>query len=324
MLPLLAFSLLLLSHTGPQPYAAPQSAPTQSAPTQSGGDARTRQALAEDQALLLRQLKRLRSTMELLAQRMDAEGRTHAAKLLRQGIVHLEERRAEYGNRTLEELMEASQKGIDTGASVQALDAQMQVVKSLERLYEILTDRAGMDNLEKALKDLKQISADLAQLAKDEARIVEQAQAQQERMQSPEQRELLTRLESARERQRALQERTEALARENRALDLEQLAAELAQLRKDQATDANVAKSFSPQENRALAPLQEPLQRAVESSARAERLERAAQELRGAAQDLRGSERSCSAASSRSPPRRSSPTTRGTSPAGSWSGTRST
>ena len=39
------------------------------------GETRTQASLAEDQALLLRQLKRLRSTMELLAQRFDAEGR---------------------------------------------------------------------------------------------------------------------------------------------------------------------------------------------------------------------------------------------------------
>ena len=102
------------------------------------GETRTQSSLAEDQALLLRQLKRLRSTMELLAQRFDAEGRKHAAELLRQGLKHLDERRPEFGDKTLEELMSASQQNIAAGMSVQALETQQRVIEALEKLYRIL------------------------------------------------------------------------------------------------------------------------------------------------------------------------------------------
>src|SRR5258706_15893145 len=128
------------------PAAVPFSAPRAAAAPQQG-DSRTQASLAEDQALLLRQMKRLRSTMELLAQRFEAEGRKHAAELLRQGLKHLDERRPEFGDKTLEELMGSSQQNISSGMSVQALETQQKVIEGLEKLYRILTDRMGLEDL---------------------------------------------------------------------------------------------------------------------------------------------------------------------------------
>src|SRR6187399_3010888 len=66
---------------------------------------RERSGLAEDQALLLRQLTRLKQTMEILAAKYETEGRTHAAELLREGLKHLGARADGQGAKTLEELM---------------------------------------------------------------------------------------------------------------------------------------------------------------------------------------------------------------------------
>src|SRR5258705_8923129 len=68
---------------------------------QAGGSSRERSGLADDQALLQRQLTRLRQTMEILATRFEAEGRTHAAKLLRDGLAQLGVRAPEQGSETV-------------------------------------------------------------------------------------------------------------------------------------------------------------------------------------------------------------------------------
>src|SRR5262245_54847496 len=48
--------------------------------------------IVEEQALLTRQLERLRDTMEVLLQRIEAEGRTRTAELLREGLTLLGQR----------------------------------------------------------------------------------------------------------------------------------------------------------------------------------------------------------------------------------------
>src|SRR6187397_1049147 len=81
-------------------------------------ETRTESQLAEDQALLRRQLQRLRQTMEVLAKRFEEEGRTHAATLLRDGLKQLEVRTEELGAKTIEELMNAAQESLAAGRSV--------------------------------------------------------------------------------------------------------------------------------------------------------------------------------------------------------------
>ena len=81
----------------------------------AGASSRERAALAEEQALLQRQLARLRQSMELLAGRFEAEGRAHAAKLLRDGLAHISERVAEQDTKTLDELMSGAQTNLEAG-----------------------------------------------------------------------------------------------------------------------------------------------------------------------------------------------------------------
>jgi len=166
-------------------------------PGATGGSSRERAALAEEQALLQRQLSRLRQTMEILAARFEAEGRTHAAKLLRDGLAHISERAAEQDSKTLDELMSGAQTNLEAGQSVQALEVQEAAVRSLERLYAILTDRRGVEDLEQSLAELKKIKADLEALAKREGDLREKTAALEERASGPERKELQQGIEKA-------------------------------------------------------------------------------------------------------------------------------
>jgi hypothetical protein len=274
----LAAGLLLL-------VALPLLAPRAAAAPQ--GETRTQASLAEDQALLLRQMKRLRSTMELLAQRFEAEGRKHAAELLRQGLKHLDERRPEFGDKTLEELMGSSQQNIAAGMSVQALETQQRVIEGLEKLYRILTDRMGLEDLQKSLESLQKIRADLQALAAREHKLSEDAAKLQQDQLTPEQKQLANDLAAAEQQQRELRAETEKNGREQRNLDLEALRAERARIVQDQLVDAAVARSWSPEDAKALHAADAPLRAALESATHAERLAKAAGELRSAAGELR-------------------------------------
>lgn len=243
---------------------------------------REQAALAEDQALLQRQLSRLRATMEALAQRFDTEGRTHAAKLLRDGLKHIDERAAERGSKTLEELMTTAHSSLESGLSVQAIETQEAVVKGLERLYAILTDRQGLEDLEKSLADLKEIQKELAQLADREQALRQHTKELGEKAQSPEQIALEAGIQKAIEAQRELLSKTESQGRTSNQLEMEALQKALDELIQREATDRSVLEAWKPDEKRALEQAAPRLAQANEHAARAQRLSQAAAELRAA------------------------------------------
>ncbi|MBL8860507.1 MAG: hypothetical protein JNK02_00710, partial [Planctomycetes bacterium] len=260
------------------------------APTTAAQDSRAETQLAEDQALLKRQLQRLRQTMEVLAQRFESEGRTHAATLLRDGLKELDARSEELGAKTLDELMAAAQENLSAGRAVQSIEAQEAAVKSLERLYSILTDRRGLEDLQKSLAGLQQIRQELSELARDEARLRAETAALKERAQTAEQRALRQGIERARAAQRALQERTEAEARASHDLDLAAIEREIEELLRDQRADSGVLSAWKPGERVALENAARAAERATTPAARAERLARAASELQAAARAARAGE----------------------------------
>ncbi|MCA9000684.1 MAG: hypothetical protein KDB61_02090, partial [Planctomycetes bacterium] len=63
---------------------------------------REQAALAEEQALIARQIKRLTAVMEQLEKRYRDEGRVHAAGLLREALNDLQKREGD-GGKTIEE-----------------------------------------------------------------------------------------------------------------------------------------------------------------------------------------------------------------------------
>src|SRR5262245_33943433 len=78
--------------------------------------------IAEEQALLGKQLARLRRTMETLLDNLRTEGRPRAAELLEQGLALLDERLAERDAHTLEELMDRSRDELERGQVIQSIE----------------------------------------------------------------------------------------------------------------------------------------------------------------------------------------------------------
>ncbi|MCY2958637.1 MAG: hypothetical protein NTY35_00570, partial [Planctomycetota bacterium] len=250
-------------------------------------ETRSQSQLAEDQALLKRQLSRLRQTMEVLAKRFEDEGRTHAAALLRDGLKQLDTRPEELGAKTLEELMSAAQENLESGRSVQSVESQEAAVKSLERLYSILTDRRGLEDLQKSLQNLQQLRQELGALASAESKLREETRALQARAATPEQRSLKEALDRAQAAQRSLLERTQAEARASNDLDMAELERELEALLQDQRADSGVLAAWKPEERAALEAAARAAEQAASPAARAQRLAQAASELRSAAQSAR-------------------------------------
>ncbi len=250
-------------------------------------ESRSESQLAEDQALLKRQLSRLRQTMEVLAKRFEDEGRAHAATLLRDGLKQLDTRPEDVGAKTIEELMAAAQENLEGGRSVQSIEAQEAAVRSLERLYSILTDRRGLEDLQKSLDGLQELRKDLGELAESESKLRQETRALRERSATPEQKELRAALERAEAQQRSLLERTQAVARDTNDLDLASLERELDALLAEQRADAGVLGAWKPEEKDALEAATRAAERAASPAARAQRLTQAAAELRAAARSAR-------------------------------------
>ena len=95
---------------------------------------REQASLVEEQELLARKLARLRDSMSRLVERFDAEGRAHAAKLLRDGLSHITAGDAEAGRANVELLMSGSHEELRSGQSMQAIQTQEEVIADLERL----------------------------------------------------------------------------------------------------------------------------------------------------------------------------------------------
>ena len=135
---------------------------------------RQRASLAEEQAILRRQLRRLKESMRALISRFEEEGRVHSAEVLRKALGHLDQRDEEQGSQTLEELMDSSHGELRSGLSGKALDNQEKVIAGLEKLLVILLDREGVENIEESLEELRQLSAELDALANEEQQLREE------------------------------------------------------------------------------------------------------------------------------------------------------
>ncbi|HIG10566.1 MAG TPA: hypothetical protein EYG30_03040 [Planctomycetes bacterium] len=247
---------------------------------------REQASLVEEQELLTRKLARLRDSMEHLVRRFDAEGRVHAARLLRDGLTHLSAG-TDLSETNVEHMMSSSYEKLRAGQSMQAIVTQEEVIADLERLLAILMDRPDLDQLEESLAELKQLGAELCDLSAAEGELKRDTEALHEESKNESQRHLEASLDAALQKQRQLLAENEAQARQSGALDLEQLEAALVQLLEDQRVDSSVLESWQPLAVEKLsAPLGE-LARVRQVAARAERLADDAEALRGAAAEAR-------------------------------------
>ena len=247
-----------------------------------GETSRDLAGIADEQEHLLRQLQRLRRTMEAMIPRLEQEGRSRALELLQQALVQLDAREAAAGSRTLEELLDHAHTGLDAGQIVQSLESQERAIVELERVLSILLDRESLEELEQSLADLDAVRADLEGLASRESELERATRALAEQSKSPAQREREQTVAELSAAQRGLLSENESAARASGALEREGLEEALERLIQDQATDAAVLGSWDPTRRERLAALEKPLDRARRAAAQAERLRAAAEVLRAA------------------------------------------
>lgn len=227
---------------GPPPAikaAAPQN------PAVDEAASRELYGLAEEQALLARQIQRLRQTMDVLAGRLEAEGRTRAVTLLREGLAVLDQRGAGELAMTLDERMESVREELASGQWMQSLEHQEAIIADLESLLEVLLDRQDLDKLEERIEELAAAKADLAGLAGREAELRrETEQAAQEAIE----RELgdwNAKLDELKGEQAAALTSAERAARESGALERERIARSIGELAQREAQLAELLGAWS-------------------------------------------------------------------------------
>jgi hypothetical protein len=247
--------------------------------------------IAEEQALLVRQLQRLRQTMEVLVLRLEAEGRPRAVELLNEGIRLLEERSVGARALTLEESMDDSRERIEKGQVVQSLGSQIEVIAGLERLLAILMERGNLDNIEENLDRVRELQKAIDALSGRERELRAQTNELRKSSANEQQKELQEGLAHALEKQRELLADNERSGRESGALELEQVEQALRQLRSDVDADAALLEAWQPEERGQLAQAGEAVENARRAEARAGRMDDAAELLRDSA---RGSSASSS------------------------------
>jgi len=258
--------------------------------SQDDGTSREQAALAEEQALIRRQLRRLRDTMGALADRLEAEGRVHAAGLLRDALSELDERPEDTGGRTLEELIDGSKDDLSGGRTMSALERQQAVEARLGRLLEILLDRRGLDTLEEELAALEEIKAGLEQVADGERRLRERTAQLEEQSRTDQHRALDEELSALLDEQRDLLRRAEDLARASGTFDLEQLRDRLREAVEEQRMAAGALETWSPQDTERIEASRPALSEARAGTERARRAEAAQEALEAAAQAAAGDE----------------------------------
>jgi hypothetical protein len=247
------------------------------------GRSREQASLIEEQELLTRKLTRVVTSMQRLAERFDAEGRTQAAKLLRDGLSHIARRAEADDGLTLEERMSGSLERLGDGQIMQSIESQQRIIGELESLISILMDRPDLEQLEGELDRLTRQREELEGLAGAEEELREATRALREEAAGEAQRALEAGIEEALAAQRRLLRENEERARSSGALDLERLEAALDALLADQATDAGVLEDWDPEAAGALSEDLARLDAARREATRAARLEEAARELSEAA-----------------------------------------
>jgi colicin import membrane protein len=247
---------------------------------------REQAALAEEQLLLHRQLIRLRETMVTLAARLEAEGRVHAAELLRAGIAHLDSRGGDTEAYTLEEWMERTREDIRAGRTHTALENQERILTNLASLLDILMDRQGLENLEEELEKLKQVRAALDQMADEEAKLRKDTEQLRADSANDAQRALEQGLDEALAEQRSILAASEQQARASGVFDLEAFRSRLEELIAAQAVSEEVFAGWDPLAQEQLRLLRTPLESARSAEADQARLEQGESQLLAAAEAL--------------------------------------
>jgi len=243
-------------------------------------------SLAEEQAMLARQIQRLRQTMDVLAGRLEAEGRTRAVELLREGLAVLDKRGEETLAMTLDERMEAVREELGSGQWMQSLEHQEAIIADLEALLEVLLDRQDLDKLEQRIEELAAAKADLENLRGREAEVRRETKQAAEKAIEQELGDWSGQLDQLADKQSQALDQAERAARESGALERERIAKGLEELSAREAQIAKLLAAWSPEEQRASKNARAALSDAAQAARAAEQEQATAEALQVAAEAL--------------------------------------
>nr|MBC8451130.1 hypothetical protein [Planctomycetota bacterium] len=256
--------------------------------TTAQDDATSRElyGLAEEQAMLSRQIQRLRQTMDVLAGRLEAEGRTRAVELLREGLVVLDQRREEAAAMTLDERMDAARTELAGGQWMQSLERQQSIISDLEALLEVLLDRQDLDKLEERIEELAAAKADLEALSSRESELRKETELEEQRNFEAALGEWSERLEGLVDKQLEALRAAESAARKSGALERERIERRVTELALREAQLAELLAAWSPSDRESAREAESALKEAADRNAGAKALEAAAKALEDAAAGL--------------------------------------
>jgi hypothetical protein len=244
---LLFAALPLLCLGASQAMAAATASPSPVTSTSPiSDDSRELAGLAEEQALLTRQIQRLRQTMEVLTGRLEAEGRTHAVGLLRDGLAIIDRRAETSEGLTLDERMGEARDELTGGQWMQSMERQQTVVADLESLLEVLLDRQDLDKLEQKLEQIAATKEALANLSREQSDLQRESEEFEASLQQGAVKDFTEGLSELQQAERDLLQRTEASGRSSTTLERERIERELLELQQAEDRVAELLAGWEP------------------------------------------------------------------------------
>jgi hypothetical protein len=235
---------------------------------------------------LTRQILRLRQTMEVLAGRLQAEGRTHAVKLLRDGLNIIDKRDEDAGGLTLNERMGHAGDELTGGQWMQSLERQQSVIKDLEALLEVLLDRQDLDKLEDKLEQIAQAKEVLDNLSRRQDEVQRESKGLQEKLLEGAVQSFLESAASLAADQRAALSKNETSGRSTSALERERIEKELTLLSTREREIAELLAGWNPKSEEGLTLALPELLAANDADKAAALLEDTAERLQRTASEL--------------------------------------
>ncbi|MFT6040860.1 MAG: hypothetical protein ACI9C2_001026, partial [Gammaproteobacteria bacterium] len=284
---LLFAALPLLCLGASQAMAAATASPSPVTSTSPiSDDSRELAGLAEEQALLTRQIQRLRQTMEVLTGRLEAEGRTHAVGLLRDGLAIIDRRAETSEGLTLDERMGEARDELTGGQWMQSMERQQTVVADLESLLEVLLDRQDLDKLEQKLEQIAATKEALANLSREQSDLQRESEEFEASLQQGAVKDFTEGLSELQQAERDLLQRTEASGRSSTTLERERIERELLELQQAEDRVAELLAGWEPGGKGELAEARAELELAQDKERAAQLLEQTAERLERTAEEL--------------------------------------
>jgi colicin import membrane protein len=139
-------------------------------PLLAGGGDGERERLVNDQSQIFDRLTSLKKRMERLAEKLEAEGNTYKASLLKKSLAEVDARAMEARKDDLLRKLKDS--------SLQTYDAQEKLLADLSDIVKLLMDERRFTDVEKKLKELQETRANLRDIRNAEHTLREKTEDQ--------------------------------------------------------------------------------------------------------------------------------------------------